>query len=83
MFQDSAPFLEVLMLRYGKKITYNDIVLQEEKVGINTCGRYCGLFLRNSAKTSLVKFVQTLRDYSYARGISHDQAIVELTRDFL
>ena len=30
----------------GFRIHYNDIKMQEDKDGVNTCGRYCALFLK-------------------------------------
>lgn len=62
----------------GYNIHYNDVKLQEDKPGINTCGRYCAMFLTEAIREPNPYFymTETLGEYRKKGERYFDKAIV-------
>jgi hypothetical protein len=82
--QMKTKLLELIMkkLNEGEKFNFNDIQLQMDSNKISTCGRYCGLYLRNNDMT-IEQFVQYLIDISDFYKIKPDLTVTFLTNDLL
>jgi len=79
--RDINNFLDNL-LRKGYKIFYNHINLQEQKEGINTCGRWVGDFLRRGISTD--KYAKFIKNYTKIHGFNSDDiSIINLTKNYL
>ena len=65
-------------IKNGYKVFYNEHQLQEDRPGINTCGRYCGLFLRMQPM-NVDDFYYFLKQFTKKSTLSLDQVIVMLT----
>ena len=72
------PYLTALMYKSKYAIDYNDVQLQKFKDNINTCGRYCGLFLRCQDMDN-IQFAKWLK----SKDQNTDRLIVRLTEPFL
>jgi hypothetical protein len=67
----------------GFRIHYNDLPFQETGPGINTCGRYCALFLGsaiNGKGDPYLKMVRLLNPYK-EMGEYYDDAIIRYNKD--
>lgn len=73
-----APHLSRLLSRYPGKVHYNAKQVQEYSGDVNTCGRWCGLFVRNRG-VGVDDFV----DVMGGSGVNPDQLVVSLTDKYL
>lgn len=76
------PVLRKILKRYIKlnkknKVEYNDNQLQKFKKGINTCGRWCGIFLKYD-KVTIDEFNEIFNFYK-SKGYDLDELITNLT----
>lgn len=75
------PYLTRLVLDHmeeGGKAQYNDDQLQELKKGINTCGRWCGLWGRCHKYINIDDFCKRLLKMD-----NLDQLITDITNNYL
>lgn len=69
--------------RNGYRIHYNDMAYQENDLRVNTCGRYCALFLNEGMETGgdPYKVVnRILNKYKRPDEDYYDQAIIRLNK---
>lgn len=72
------PELSRLLGRYPGKVHYNDVQVQRYDDRVNTCGRWCGLFVRERG-VGVDDFVDVIEEY----GIDPDQLVVMATDQYL
>jgi hypothetical protein len=73
-----APHLSRLLSKYPGRVHYNAKQVQKYSKDVNTCGRWCGLFVRNR-KIGVDDFV----DVMTPDGVDPDQLVVALTDENL
>lgn len=77
------PYLLKLLYSSGAEIYYNHFPLQSRKVGVNTCGRWTGFFLRYCGSVTVDEFGQSFMNVSKKYKVNRDQLITDLTNDVL
>jgi hypothetical protein len=66
----------------GDKFNFNDIQMQVESDEIGTCGRYCGLYLRNNDKP-VEDFVDNIMKLADGYGLTPDIIVTLLANDIM
>lgn len=71
------------LMNKGFKVHYNDIPFQENDVNVNTCGRYCALFLNEGLESPgdpYVNMKKILNKYKQPEENNYDNAIIRLNK---
>ena len=77
------PYLLKMLLDYKGSVYYMDRKLQKMQLGINTCGRWCGFYLRIADLVSIDDFARAFKSASAESGLSTDEMIVSITDEIL
>lgn len=80
------PYISKLLLKYidnGGKAEYNFYRLQKLKRGVNTCGRWCILWLWCYKDTDVDNFCDKLFDISEKHNIDLDLLVTYLTNKYI
>lgn len=77
------PYLLKLLYQSGDDVYYNHVQLQDRKVGINTCGRWAGLFLRYCGLCTVDEFAKIFEEVSKEFKVSKDNLVTGVTNDIV
>lgn len=76
--QQLYNYLSDLMYRSPYKLHYNDHKYQQSKMGVNTCGRHCGIYMRLDYDPE--KYYKFMKNFNYK---NFDKLAVDLTNTIL